>query len=180
MIQPIILTMKKILCLKTIVTLTVSFLCLNSFAQSTPVLEDSTNINGQLNTPLSKGYVIKTSSNHFYEITDKVAQRVRITDAQVNVYHDGKKYKLVIRGIDKMLACNKLDGVIESYIDGDFKGYDGTTTFKLANLQVWQQDSPGIIYTNLYKPVVYIYRTSEGYKMKIFGVDDDPIIVKKK
>jgi len=62
--------------------------------------------------------------------------------------------------------------VIESYIDGDFEGWDGDTIFKLDNGQIWEQASYSYTYHYSYHPEVTIYKTSGGYKMRVEGVDD--------
>ena len=150
-------------------------------AQDAPGPEDATTLFSMFRGTLSRGTVIKTANNHFYEINDKINQKITLSaSTELKIFKEGKKYKISIQGIDKILACNRLQEVIESNIDGDFKGWDGTTTFKLLNQEEWKQDNPtGTIFVNLYRPAVMIYLTPEGYKMKITGVDEDPILVKK-
>jgi hypothetical protein len=149
-------------------------------AQDATAPFDSTAIFSRFVGTLKRGTVLKTSNNHFYEINDKIEQKVRLDQSIIKVYKEGKKYKIAIGGIDKLLYCRKLEDVIETNIDGDFSGWDGNTIFKLTNTQQWQQDSPtGTIFVNLFKPAVLIYSTPEGFKMKITGVDEDPILVKK-
>ena len=142
---------------------------------------DSTTLFGVLREAVTRGTVIKTSNFHFYEINDKINQKLTVAQPSIVVYQEGKKFKMKIEGIEKLLVCNKLQEVIESNIDGGFKGWDGNTVFKLANQQEWKQDYPtGTIFVNLYRPAVLIYLTSEGYKMKIEGVNEDPILVKRR
>lgn len=62
--------------------------------------------------------------------------------------------------------------VIETKIDGEFEGWDGETIFKLANGQIWQQDSYDYAYHYAYSPDVLIYYISGRYKMRVEGVDD--------
>lgn len=143
-------------------------------------LVDSTTSFSRFSGTISRGSLLKTASFHYYEINDKINQKFAGTQLAIKVYQDGKKYKIKIEGIEKILACNKIQEVIESNIDGDFKGWDGNTSFKLANQQEWKQDNPtGTIFVNLFRPAVLIYLSSEGYKMKIEGVNEDPILVKK-
>jgi hypothetical protein len=93
---------------------------------------------------------LKTSTFHYYEINDKINQKLGVAQPQLVVYQDGKKYKIKIQGIDKLLVCNKVQDVIESNIDGDFKGWDGNTSFKLVNQEEWKQDAPtSSIFVNL-------------------------------
>ncbi|MFC6231626.1 copper amine oxidase N-terminal domain-containing protein [Paenibacillus allorhizosphaerae] len=68
--------------------------------------------------------------------------------------------------------------VIESRIDGDFNGWDGTTIFKLQNGQIWQQDDYKIRVAIKLSPKVIIYKSGTRYKMKVDGIDDE-IYVKR-
>lgn len=62
--------------------------------------------------------------------------------------------------------------VIESYIDGDFEGWEGETIFKLDNGQIWQQASYAYTYHYAYHPKVMIYKSGGQYKMKVEDVED--------
>ncbi|MES2329160.1 MAG: hypothetical protein V4539_06115 [Bacteroidota bacterium] len=151
-------------------------------AQTEMKVVDSTTTFKPLTEPLERGTLIKTSTFHFYEINDKITQKSGWPkQPEIVVYQEGKKYKMKIQGIEKPLAVNKIQEVIESNIAGDFKGYDGTTSFKLQNGQDWKQDeTTSNVFSNLFRPAVIIYLTSEGYKMKIEGLNESPILVKKK
>lgn len=169
--------MKKIMVLSALLTIV-----LTTNAQTTDNLKmvDSATTFGRFTGAVIRGTLLKTSTFHYYEINDKINQKLGVAQPQLVVYQDGKKYKIKIQGIDKLLACNKIQDVIESNIDGDFKGWDGNTSFKLVNQEEWKQDAPtSSIFVNLYRPAVLIYLTSEGYKLKIDGVNEDPILVKK-
>lgn len=63
-------------------------------------------------------------------------------------------------------------GVIESQIDGAFKGWSGETIFKLTNGQIWQQSSYAYTYHYAYRPEVVIYSGGGGFKMKVEGLSD--------
>jgi hypothetical protein len=141
---------------------------------------DSTYILNRLNGPVRRGTLIKTSPVNFYEINDNVNHLLPSMQPMAVVYNTAGAYSIRIEGIDRLLACMKVKDVTESYINGEFKGWDGTTTFKLANLQEWQQShtTPSIV-TSLFHPAVFIYFTPEGYKMKIEGLNEEPILVKK-
>jgi hypothetical protein len=76
----------------------------------------------------------------------------------------------------KSLNVQRLSGgpaantsVIESYIDGDFMGWDGETIFKLDNRQIWQQASYAYYYSYKYHPRVIIFNSSGSYKMQVEG-----------
>ena len=66
--------------------------------------------------------------------------------------------------------------VIESTIAGDFEGWEGETIFKLDNGQIWQQVEYDYTYEYAYRPEVTIYRTSEGYRMKVEDVDETILV----
>jgi hypothetical protein len=57
--------------------------------------------------------------------------------------------------------------IVESRIDGDFDGWEGQTTFKLENGQVWQQARPSARYHFATAPKVVI---TTAYKMRVEGV----------
>ena len=58
----------------------------------------------------------------------------------------------------------------ESRIDGDFKGWEGETVFKLANGQIWQQTEFHYHYHYAFMPKVIILKTATGHKMIVDGV----------
>ncbi len=62
--------------------------------------------------------------------------------------------------------------VIETSIDGEFEGWEGETIFKMMNGQIWQQSSYAYLYHYAYSPEVIIYKTSNGFVMKVDGVDE--------
>jgi hypothetical protein len=66
----------------------------------------------------------------------------------------------------------KTPDVVESQIEGDFKGWDGETIFKLTNGQIWQQAEYDYTYEYAYRPSVTIFKTSGGYKMKVEDVEE--------
>jgi hypothetical protein len=63
------------------------------------------------------------------------------------------------------------DDLIESQIEGDFKGWEGETIFKLSNGQIWQQSSYDYTYHYSYRPKITIVRVAEGHRMAIEGID---------
>jgi hypothetical protein len=178
--------MKKLLF--TCSLLTIVFVTNAQTTDNLKVVDSTTTFKG-LSQPLENGSLIKTANFHFYEINDKVIQKAGYPAIpQITVYQDGKKYKMKIQGMEKVLTVKKIQEVIETNIVGylddkdvrDFKGYDGTTTFRLLNGQDWKQDeTTSNVFSNLFRPAVTIYLASEGYKMKIEGLNESPILVKK-
>lgn len=149
---------------------------------STAKAEEITYYDGPLNTVFSPGFLLKTGSKNFYEITGKKRYNNKIANPEVKVYKEKKrKYLLVIKGIDDPIQAVKVADVIESNIDGDFRGWDGSTSFKLLNGDVWVQDEIKTLFQqSIFRPAVYIFQSDDGtYKMKVAGVDE-MVQVKKK
>jgi hypothetical protein len=61
---------------------------------------------------------------------------------------------------------------IEAHIEGDFKGWDGETIFRLDNGQIWQQASYAYTYHYAYRPKVLIFQSGGQYKMQVEGMTD--------
>lgn len=62
--------------------------------------------------------------------------------------------------------------VIEARIDGEFKGWDGETIFKLDNGQIWQQARYAYTYNYAFQPKVIIIKSDGDCKMKVDGVSE--------
>ena len=60
---------------------------------------------------------------------------------------------------------------VESFITGEFKGWEGETIFKLDNGQIWQQARFGYHYNYKFHPKVLIYPSKGTWQMKVDGVD---------
>jgi hypothetical protein len=60
------------------------------------------------------------------------------------------------------------EGAIETFIDGDFDGWEGNTVFRLQNGQVWQQASPSARYLFAHAPRVTISKAP--YRMRVEGM----------
>jgi hypothetical protein len=148
---------------------------------STAKPEESTFYDGPSNTVFGPGFLLKTRSKNFYEVTGKQKQTGTILNPAVKVYKEKRKYKLVIEGIEQPLPAIKLQDVVESTIDGPFRGWDGSTSFRLLNGDVWVQDEVKTLFSpTVFRPAVYIYTGSDGaYKMKVAGVEET-LQVKKK
>jgi len=143
---------------------------------STVKPEETTFYDGPSNIIYTPGLLVKTRSGHYYEITDKAKFKNTVANPSVTVYKQGKKkYQLVIQGIDIPIEAGRVQDVIESNIDGDFKGWEGlgVTVFKLVNGDSWVQDEAGSIFAKQsFRPKVFIYRAADGtYKKKVDGVE---------
>jgi hypothetical protein len=141
-------------------------------------LYQKTSIKGTISGSINKGYLFKTSDREFFEIIERTRQRVRERNPDVTIYKSGSDYKLEIEGFDEPVICRKISDVIETTIDGEFKGWDGSTIFKMTNGQIWQQSEYAYMYHYAYRPSVTIYESKDGIKMKVEDVDE-LITVKK-
>lgn len=167
--------------------LIVLFLCLGNlvFSQekidTTAKPEESTFFDGPSTTVFAPGFLLKTRSKNFYEITGKQKLPCSISNPAVKVYKEKRKYKLVIEGIEHPIPAIKLQDVVESTIEGPFRGWDGSTSFRLQNGELWVQDEVKTLFSpTVFRPAVYIYTGSDGtYKMKVAGVEET-LQVKKK
>lgn len=66
-------------------------------------------------------------------------------------------------------------GAYEGQIDGDFKGWEGETIYKLADGHIIQQSEYHYHYHYAYAPKVIIYKTSGGYRIHVEGDDDQDV-----
>jgi hypothetical protein len=67
---------------------------------------------------------------------------------------------------------------IESQMDGEFSGFDGSTVFTLTNGQKWQQASYSYSAHSADRPRVRIERAGAGHLMYVEGLDK-PIAVRR-
>lgn len=144
--------------------------------------EEVTYFDGPSNSVFSPGFLLKTRSKSFYEIIGKKKYANKVANPEVKVYKEKKrKYQLLIQGIEEPIQAVKAQDVVESSIDGDFRGWDGSSSFKLLNGDVWIQDEiKTMFHQAIFRPAVYIFQSDDGtYKMKVAGVDE-MVQVKKK
>lgn len=133
------------------------------------------------NTVLKQNDVIKLRSGAYIEILDKSKPVTTFGNSTVQIFKDGKKFNLILQNNPTPIKVFVIKDVIESTLDGDFKGWDGNTSFKLVNGDTWQQDeNSGMVYANLYRPAVTILRVSDGtYKIMIKGVKEISVVKRK-
>lgn len=161
------------------------FLFTNLFSQEKPDStikpEESSFYDGPASTVFAAGFLLKTRSNNYYEITGKLKQPGSVHNPSVQVYKEKRKYKLLIEGVEQPVPAIKVQNMVESTIDGAFRGWDGSTTFKLENGDVWVQDEVKTLFSpTTFRPAVLIYTSSDGsYKMKVAGIAET-VQVKKK
>ncbi|MFH1079274.1 MAG: hypothetical protein V1766_03255 [Pseudomonadota bacterium] len=85
----------------------------------------------------------------------------------VTITVENGEYILTVAG--NSVPVRRISGVIESRIDGEFRGWEGDTTYKLQNGQTWQQTTYKYTYKYAYSPEAIIYEAGGGYKMLVAG-----------
>ncbi len=88
---------------------------------------------------------------------------------RVNILRKGGRLYLQVDGQNQVVAIHQITDVIKSQVNGEFKGWEGETTYKLTNGQVWQQSTYSYEYTYSYMPEVTVYSAGGGYKMRVEG-----------
>ena len=79
---------------------------------------------------------------------------------------DGRK---ILTVCEQSIPVRLLSDVIESHIDGSFKGWEGKTKYKLLNGQEWQQAEYKYEYKYSYRPEVTIFNIDGRYIMCVEG-----------
>ena len=78
------------------------------------------------------------------------------------------RYYLSVAGQE--VEIRKLNSPIESRIKGEFKGWDGKTSYTLTNGQKWEQVESNCKYASYgYSPEAIVYEAPSGIYMKVAG-----------
>ena len=70
---------------------------------------------------------------------------------------------------NKIVPVRQIQNVIESKINGKFKGWEGETEYELTNGQVWKQATYKYQYKYPYMPSATLYETYSGMVMAVKG-----------
>lgn len=117
---------------------------------------------------------VKYEYEYFYEYNP----RVLICSGTNTLIIKGKK--LNVKNLSNSnVSISANSNVIESQIDGEFKGWEGKTIYKLRNGQIWQQSSYHYHYHYAYAPKVIIYNDGGIYKMTVINDSDQPVSVRR-
>lgn len=84
----------------------------------------------------------------------------------VIVREGGRTYLVVL---EHKVQVERVDNVIESRINGEFKGWSGNTKVELANGQVWEQVAYKYEYKYSYSPEVLICNVYGSYVCYVAG-----------
>jgi hypothetical protein len=88
---------------------------------------------------------------------------------QVELLNVQGRPHLRVSGQSQMVAVREAGNVIESRINGEFKGWEGDTSYQLANGQVWQQSAHKYKYKYAYSPHAVVYDAGGGHVMRVAG-----------
>lgn len=91
----------------------------------------------------------------------------------VNILRANSRFYLQVEGQNQIVPVRQISDVVESQINGEFKGWEGETTYELTNGQVWQQSTYNYEYKYSYMPEALIYSAGAGYKMQVEGTSAD-------
>lgn len=83
------------------------------------------------------------------------------------ITEENGRYLLNVAG--NSIPVRKINNVIESRINGEFKGWEGESEYELQNGQVWQQSNYKYQYKYAYMPEAIVYEGGSGYKMSVAG-----------
>jgi hypothetical protein len=151
------------------------------------VVEETT-IPGSISGSVSPGRVFRTASGSIYEVTLALGLILELSP-RVTVLSNGQLFRLIIDGFDEEVYARQLApprvalgatadstgqtaSVIETRVDGEFEGFDGSTIIKLMNGQIWEQIDARYRYRYRYSPKVIIIRDGSGYRMQVESIDE--------
>ena len=79
--------------------------------------------------------------------------------------------RLFIRVDDRseIVAVRQITDVTESAIKGEFKGWEGNTSYELVNGQVWRQSTYKYEYKYAHMPDVTVYESGGAHLMLVEG-----------
>lgn len=97
---------------------------------------------------------------------------------QVNILRSNGRLYLQVVGQSEAVPVRQISDVIESQVNGEFKGWEGETEYQLTNGQVWKQSVYSYEYTYAYMPEVLIYSAGGGYKIQVEGTTAEVTRVK--
>lgn len=86
---------------------------------------------------------------------------------EVEILYNNGAYMLNVAG--RSIEVRQVHDVVESAIDGDFNGWEGESSYKLINGQVWKQCQYKYEYHYAYRPDVLIYSANGSYVMAVEG-----------
>jgi|GEM_PF-727884 len=113
--------------------------------------------------------VVKLSDGTFWIQSEYHYNYCYAFNPEVDLYKEHGRIKILVKGCDNEgVEVQRLTNVIESKIDGEFKGFDGETIFKLMDGSIWKQKNYKYWYKYAYNPSCIVYHYN-GWKLSVFG-----------
>ncbi|WP_353433137.1 hypothetical protein [Polynucleobacter sp. MWH-UH23A] len=103
-----------------------------------------------------------------YEYLYEYYPNVVICPSAGKLLINGKK--LNVQQVSSGGSTRPSGDIIESSINGEFKGWEGESIYALMNGQVWQQATYYYYYHYAYAPKVLIYQNGGAFFMQVQGV----------
>lgn len=88
---------------------------------------------------------------------------------KISILRASGRLFLQVVGQHEIVPVRQITGVIESRINGEFKGWEGETSYELANGQVWQQSRYKYKYKYAHRPEAVIFNPGGGHVMQVAG-----------
>ncbi|RTR40151.1 hypothetical protein EKG38_05370 [Shewanella canadensis] len=88
---------------------------------------------------------------------------------RVNILQGNGRLYIQVDGQNEIVPIRQIDGVIKSRVNGEFKGWEGDTSYELVNGQVWQQSHYKYEYKYAHRPEVLIYDPGGCQVMQVAG-----------
>ena len=88
---------------------------------------------------------------------------------EAKILRKNGRFYIQVNEQSEIVPVREIHGVIESKINGEFKGWEGETTYELTNGQVWQQSSHTYKYKYAHMPKALIYDPGGGHIMMVKG-----------
>ena len=88
---------------------------------------------------------------------------------QVEILRGNGRLFLRVDGNSEIVPIRQIHSVIESKINGAFKGWEGETSYELVNGQIWKQSRYKYKYKYAYMPKAIIFDPGGGHVMRVAG-----------
>lgn len=88
---------------------------------------------------------------------------------KVQILRSNSRQFLQVIGQSEMAPVRQITDVVESRINGEFKGWDGESIYRLVNGQTWQQTQYKYVYKYAHMPEVIIFNAGSGHVMQVSG-----------